>query len=96
MCASSIPLAIHSEKKEALRIYPNPFKEYLIVETQQEFDLGMSLQLTDITGRKVLEKNLIPGRFNQKVDLPFLSPGLYLCQIYLNGKGLNAFKLIRQ
>ncbi|MEO6693450.1 MAG: T9SS type A sorting domain-containing protein, partial [Saprospiraceae bacterium] len=96
LCSSKIPLVVHSENIGMFRFYPNPSTDYFIVEMQQEFGSGMTIQISDLTGRGILEKKLIPGSFNQIIDVSSLSSGLYLLQFISNGKVRSVNKLIKQ
>ncbi|MEP7197339.1 MAG: T9SS type A sorting domain-containing protein [Saprospiraceae bacterium] len=96
LCSSKLPLITHSEKIGAFRFYPNPTDEYITVEMQQEFNSGMTIQISDLTGRRIIEKQLLPGSFSQIIEVSSLSSGLYLVQLISNGKVMSVNKLIKQ
>jgi hypothetical protein len=43
---------------DVTKIYPNPVQEQLTVSYTNKTDNGSLLQITDVTGRKILEENL--------------------------------------
>tara|TARA_R110001592_G_scaffold58067_2_gene176291 strand:+ start:1141 stop:3810 length:2670 start_codon:yes stop_codon:yes gene_type:complete len=71
-------------------VYPNPFKNELVIETQETDKV--QLKLTDITGRIILYKQFTPFDGKIKIDLtPYeLSSGSYFMQ--LNNETLSLIK----
>lgn len=67
----------------AVDAYPNPVSEYLNIRFSVAQEKDFILQITDLSGRKMIVKNLnrvAPGQVEQ-VDLTGFSPGLYLVKI---------------
>jgi hypothetical protein len=71
-----------------LRLYPNPAREQVTIET----DLGRpaSLIISDVSGREVKRLVIEPGK--TRIDLQELSPGLY----FLNRPGEVPLRLIKE
>lgn len=76
--------------------YPNPFRNTLNLEFQIGEQGEFSVQVTGITGKKILfEKKMIawPGQVVQ-IDLGYLAPGLYLVAVtHLDGKEQHIMKV---
>ncbi len=66
--------------KKEFSIYPNPAKDYIMVELQNFTNIGY-VEIYDSNGRKMLTKKI----FNtSKINLMELSSGFYFYSIYLN------------
>lgn len=76
----------------AISIYPNPFKDELIISTKIEE--VHSYELLDING-KVLRSGKLDGQINQVLDLEKLAPGTYLFQTKF-GQHTNIQRLVKQ
>ncbi|MFZ1328660.1 MAG: T9SS type A sorting domain-containing protein, partial [Chitinophagaceae bacterium] len=63
--------------KKAFTIYPNPAIDKISV--QGDFGKPSLLRLFDISGKLILQKQLV-NTFTQ-INLPPLSPGIYLLQV---------------
>lgn len=64
-------------------LYPNPGKDYLVIEGTLESDSDVEILAYDFSGRKILlKKNKIPpGKFKIETDMAEFSPGLYLVEL---------------
>jgi hypothetical protein len=71
-----------------LRLYPNPAREQLTIET--DLDRPASLIISDVSGREVKRLVIEPGK--TRIDLQELSPGLY----FLNRPGETPLRLIKE
>jgi hypothetical protein len=90
---------VNGKIADKFNLYPNPFSSeiYLSLENAQVGDnLDISLVLTDLRGRRILEKNWLyensiakPGAFRELVwdgsreNGEKLSPGTYICEIFV-------------
>jgi hypothetical protein len=76
---------------EIFATFPNPIidKLALSVEIVQQFD---SLQLFDITGKLLLEKN----KLSNEIDVSFLNTGLYFIQFSNNQQRTACIKIIKK
>ena len=70
--------------KIAINVYPNPFADYIIVETSED----ESISIIDISGRIVLVKNIETGK--NHIDTSFLLNGVYFLKC-----GKNTVKIIK-
>lgn len=67
------------QSKSTISISPNPFTETLEIHSQNGNIRKVHLQIYDIHGRKVLNERNSPVPVS--IQLPSLSPGMYLCVI---------------
>jgi hypothetical protein len=80
-----------SYREEEGKIYPNPVKDFLSVETK--FLEEMELSFTDVLGREV--KRLILTQ-NTKIDVRDLENGIYLIIISRNNEIIHKTKIIKE
>jgi hypothetical protein len=77
------------EKLETLpkfTIYPNPANAILYLDFKEILESNLQLQMTDITGRIVFEKNIIAATKIIQIDVSNLNKGLYIVTIGRNSK----------
>ncbi|MDA3928686.1 MAG: T9SS type A sorting domain-containing protein [Prolixibacteraceae bacterium] len=65
----------HLNKTNEIKIFPNPAKDYLIVETQIENELNKHVEIRDISGRLVIEWDNLEN--NQRLNIESLKTGVY-------------------
>ncbi|MFR9166501.1 MAG: T9SS type A sorting domain-containing protein [Dysgonomonas sp.] len=65
---------ISEEKAEKIRIYPNPFIDYIYVEGASG---NTDVKITDISGKTVLDKSAD----SNQIDVSSLSPGIYIVSV---------------
>lgn len=70
-------------------IYPNPVHDFLTIKLEKPSEAICLLR--DISGRIVLQKQFYQS---DKVNMSFLSPGIYLLELRQNGKRLLSEKLL--
>lgn len=81
-------LSISEVTTQKLRIYPNPVKDYMFIETNG--DTLLDYKVIDLTGQVVLDGKLPNG----KIDLSYLSSGTYLMYFTTN-LGRSSYKIIK-
>ncbi len=64
-------------------IYPNPASDYFQYTINSSVDSEAKLQLIDVLGRAVIEKNIkvVQGINNDKIDVSSISKGAYVLQV---------------
>lgn len=67
-----------SETPMQVKIYPNPFQNFLFIETSGINFPNETVQILDLNGKKWLERKL---EFTMSMDLEYLPSGLYLIKI---------------
>jgi N-acetylmuramoyl-L-alanine amidase/Secretion system C-terminal sorting domain len=68
----------------SIKIYPNPNNGFFQIEFSQPISVGMDLQLTDVSGRVVLQKKYNTNEINQALSIQLpqeLSNGIYLLNL---------------
>ncbi len=79
-----------------VNISPNPNTGNITVELPQPATTSMTLRITDLTGRLILEKQTEPGSTRQIVQAEYLPQGLYFLQIVSELNILATEKFIKQ
>lgn len=86
-CITVIP-----EQIDPLKIYPNPAKEYLFIETGINMQKRMQVVISDLSGKKVFNEWL--DTTTSKINLQHFSPGIYM--VYFdNYKQMRPVKFIK-
>jgi PKD repeat protein len=79
-----------------LSIFPNPAREFVYINFGTETgQAGGELRFTDLAGRSVLSRDVMPGYSIQKVDISSLPQGVYLVQWTSSGILMGRGKLVR-
>ena len=76
------------EEEQHFKLYPNPADEKLFISFESPVQL-QSIQLFDLTGRKVTQFNVQGSQSVYQLSLNGLSSGVYLVQIQLDSKLLT-------
>lgn len=83
-------------KAGLVRVYPNPGKNYLYFDTDQESGL-FSVRLFDMTGRLLYHETYSLMQTSGKLDLRELAEGTYLLRIELDqGRESSLHKIIKK
>ena len=79
----------------AVRVYPNPFQDQLVIDLSGEKGNDLRLRLLDATGRMIYSERAVAGGglFTLKTD--HLEAGYYLVELN-NGKEQRSFPVIKQ
>ncbi len=78
-----------SENDDPVRIFPNPCKDYIYIQTQTP----ISITVMNLTGQKIFAQNQ-SGK-TAKIDLSNINPGLYIIKIQ-SPQGIITKKIIKQ
>ena len=87
LATSIIPVSVELN----LQLYPNPAKNYVIVETD-ESAIGAQLQITDITGREIAISRITNLRF--QISTSTLTAGVYFVKVSDNLGRITVKKLV--
>ena len=64
------------------RIYPVPAGDYVMIEVNEpEIDDFLKITISDISGRNLAEKSVLPGQMPYRLDISLLNKGIYLLVI---------------
>ena len=79
----------------ALKVFPNPAKEYMIIECVTEsISSTKVLQVLDSNGKLVLEQNLDRRSGFSVIDLRQLPAGVYMGSVVVDGKQHGTIKVV--
>jgi hypothetical protein len=79
-------------------VFPNPFTESLQIAVELPYEGRIACQLTDATGRVVAKRAAemhAAGTVSLNWNIPGLAPGMYTCQMVLDGKVWSTVPLVR-
>ena len=82
----------------AVDVFPNPFTESLQIAVELPGEGRIACQLTDATGRVVAERAAemhAAGSVSLTWNVPGIAPGMYTCQVVLDGKVWSTVPLVR-
>ena len=82
-----------NEVKNNILVYPNPVKDFLIVDFNPEKLVKARYQLFDGTGRIINQGDL--KNLKNDINTSTLSAGLYMLTISSEGKNVKTFKIIK-
>jgi len=80
----------------AMKLYPNPAKDYVVIEPQQRLPPGAFWSLRDALGRELRRVPLPEGQPQLVLNLEGLPGGVYFCSIEDAGKVVWRGKVIKQ
>jgi hypothetical protein len=83
------PLSVGEVTGNSIKLYPNPAKEFMILQTNEEI---VKVELYDISGRK-LSNNSYSFQ-NSRIDFESINTGVYLVKIYTNSNAIQTSKVI--
>jgi hypothetical protein len=72
-----------------LLFFPNPASNYLNISIQSEATANAKIVLTDMSGRTVVERNIVVQQGNNQINMPFnksLAPGIYNASVLMNNE----------
>ncbi len=80
----------------AVRVYPNPAKDYVVIEPQQRLPHGAFWSLRDALGRELRCGELPEGQPQLALNLEGLPGGVYFCSIKAEGNIVWQGKVAKQ
>lgn len=79
---NNVPLSTsNQEGKAAIEVYPNPAQRQLHINHIPSDALNRSIRLHDYTGKCILQKSISEAQEQVILDLPELTPGVYLLRV---------------
>ncbi len=86
-------LNLETMEKEKIRVYPNPAKDYIIVDFDtKNFEKG-EIELFDMQG-KVVKKTTLKTQKGNRVDVSSLKAGSYIYNVSLNGNTIGGMIVV--
>jgi len=83
------------QKKQDLRIYPNPTQNTLYVNLGEKSAPGGKLEISDVNGRLVFSEKLNPGSELIQLGIGQLQPGIYILQWIESGQSKSMAKIVK-
>jgi hypothetical protein len=81
--------------KIEVKIYPNPFKDYInimIISPNEEF---FDISIVDLSQKVVFTKTKIPGNAENTIYLQQMLPGIYILKLYTKDNRMTASRIIK-
>lgn len=82
----------------SVAVYPNPVRDFLKVKFEKSSDMNFTIEMTDMTGRKLSTKRAegISAGQTEEYDLTGFVPGMYLLRVIPDDQsGHRLFKVIK-
>jgi hypothetical protein len=79
----------------ALSVYPNPASEIAYVNLGERSSREGRLELTDLSGRVLMETELVPGYGVYQLELSAIPQGIYMICWFEEGNLMGRSKLVR-
>lgn len=87
---NGITNAVSSIKNQTVKVYPNPFKDQINVDSKE----GSKIVLNDILGNKVLEVSI--ENSNGTINTDFIPSGIYFLQILKDNQLIGYQKVVKE
>ena len=84
---------IDDKKQIKIEMFPNPYKDYFVINVLDYSPEKMYLQLFDINGKLILSHRLFEG--SNEIEQESFSNGVYFLKIIENGRVIRNDKLIK-
>ncbi|PKA98454.1 putative secreted protein (Por secretion system target) [Flavobacteriaceae bacterium MAR_2009_75] len=81
------------EPELQIRVFPNPVVEELTVTTAGNELLAM--HIFSVNSKRVLVQLVQETRLEHKIDVSHITKGVYILQLFIKGKGLKEYKIIK-
>ncbi len=92
------PIENIQDEGVVIKIYPNPFSDYIGVEISNATSNGIPtdylVTVTDLQGRKLMIKNVNKNFLN--INSSALSLGIYLLTVQIDGQQSQTYKIVKQ
>ncbi|GEM_PF-2515426 len=79
----------------ALKVYPNPVRDILTVEYEQISDASTRIEIVDLMGKSLLDRELPKGQNQHQISITHLPAGIYLLRLRQNGR-IWSEKIVKQ
>jgi hypothetical protein len=78
-----------------IAVYPNPFGTFITLNTSEQQEEAIRVQLIDINGKLILQEEILPNQ--HRLEIPqHCAPGTYLLNCYtLSGQFIQQTRLIK-
>jgi len=90
--SKTIVVKISSETADGISVYPNPAKDYIIINHPYAGN-NEQLQLINLQGNRAMQQKIMAGSFQTRVNLSSLPKGMYE-MVWTNGAILSCSRLV--
>lgn len=83
---------------DGLKIYPNPFTNKIMINSELNFSNGLIIQLMNVTGKLIYNDifNTSSKGMVKEIDLSHLKAGVYILKVGESEQQMNSYKLIKE
>jgi hypothetical protein len=97
VCANrSITGIVELPSQMDFRVYPNPNPGTFTIALNEPANAGIVFRITDLTGRMMMEQNVVPADVTQYIQTGGLPNGLYFLELVLDGHVIGVERFVRQ
>jgi hypothetical protein len=82
-----------SRHHPAIRVYPNPAKEYITIESTSSFEVG-GVTLFNLQGQRLIQQFLPVASTSFLLPISDLTAGIYLLEVRLSHLGVERHKIL--
>jgi len=93
---SPLNIGLEEITNNHLSVYPNPVSDFLNIVLSNTKGNNELIQVTDITGKVVLQINVPAGENLININMSNLQQGIYIVSVLQNGHFINGTKIIKQ
>jgi hypothetical protein len=87
--------ADETDADKNVKVYPNPMKDWLTIESESGFGAGSRIEIMNLKGGIMISKSLDSGSQLQRINLEILKKGPYIARI-ISSYGETNISLIKQ
>jgi hypothetical protein len=81
------------ELDNTVSVYPNPTTNYIILKVTNSDYKNYHFEISDVSGKRLIKNDI--KEIETSVALSEFAQAVYICKIFLNGKKVNTFKILK-
>lgn len=86
---------VNNLKKNSIKVYPNPSRDFINIEFDNQFDSSLLIEIYTINGIIVYRNNIDRDSLYEQIDISNLPKGIYLLSIKTKGK-IEKIKIVKE
>ncbi|MDZ4749927.1 MAG: T9SS type A sorting domain-containing protein [Saprospiraceae bacterium] len=96
VCFSRAIVAVNDpDRRENIRLYPNPTSGSISVELNAPAGSDMSVQISSLIGQVFFEKQMEVGKLMHNLETHYLPHGLYFLRVIAEGRMVSVSKFVK-